>query len=103
MIKSFIRSLLLILPFLMFSNSIYSTHIVGGDFKITMTNNGATSSSYDIQLTLDSLREVGNLSSASVLYVLKDTLEKRSQETDSYGVLMAMGPGFCNEMVLLQF
>jgi hypothetical protein len=36
----------------MFSNSIYSTHIVGGDFKITMTNNGATSSSYDIQLRL---------------------------------------------------
>jgi alkylresorcinol/alkylpyrone synthase len=57
----------------------------------------------DVQLTLDSLREVGNLSSASVLYVLKDTLEKRKQEKNSYGVLMAMGPGFCNEMVLLQF
>ena len=31
---------------------IYSTHIVGGDFKITMITNDTSSSSYDIQLRL---------------------------------------------------
>ena len=75
----------------------------GGPKVITAFQESLGLQSHDVQLTLDSLREVGNLSSASVLYVLKDTLEKRSQDTDSYGVLMAMGPGFCNEMVLLQF
>ena len=75
----------------------------GGPKVITAFQQSLNLQSEDIQLTLDSLREVGNLSSASVLYVLKDTLEKRTQEKDSYGVLMAMGPGFCNEMVLLQF
>ena len=34
------------------STRIYSSHVVGGDFKITMTNNGISSSSYDIQLRL---------------------------------------------------
>ena len=38
--------------FLSLSTSVYSTHIIGGDFKVTMTNNGASSSVYDIQLRL---------------------------------------------------
>jgi alkylresorcinol/alkylpyrone synthase len=75
----------------------------GGPKVITAFQQSLGLQSEDVQLTLDSLREVGNLSSASVLYVLKDTLEKRTQVKESYGVLMAMGPGFCNEMVLLQF
>jgi gliding motility-associated-like protein len=44
-----------LITFLMFScasTSIFATHLVGGDFKITMTNNGASSSNYDIQLRL---------------------------------------------------
>ena len=46
---------ILLITFLIFScasTSIFATHLVGGDFKITMTNNGATSSNYDIQLRL---------------------------------------------------
>ena len=34
------------------SSNIYATHLVGGDFKVTMTNNGPNSSVYDIQLRL---------------------------------------------------
>ena len=34
------------------SSKIYATHIVGGDFKVTMTSNGTNSSVYDIQLRL---------------------------------------------------
>ena len=37
-----------------------------------------------------------------MLHVLADTLADRTPEPGSYGVLMAMGPGFCLEMVLLR-
>ncbi|PUA80141.1 type III polyketide synthase [Nocardioides currus] len=55
-----------------------------------------------VQLTWDSLARVGNLSSVSVLHVLEDTLRERPPEPGSHGVLMAMGPGFCSELVLLR-
>ena len=55
-----------------------------------------------VRLTWESLARVGNLSSASVLHVLEDTLRDRPPEPGSYGVLLAMGPGFCSELVLLR-
>ena len=57
----------------------------------------------ELQLSWKSLQSVGNLSSASVLYVLKDTIEQKVPETGEKGLLLAMGPGFCCEMVLLQW
>ncbi|MFM6852029.1 MAG: 3-oxoacyl-[acyl-carrier-protein] synthase III C-terminal domain-containing protein, partial [Terrabacter sp.] len=53
-------------------------------------------------VTWRSLDRIGNLSSASVLHVLADTLADHTPEPGSWGVLMAMGPGFCLELVLLQ-
>jgi alkylresorcinol/alkylpyrone synthase len=53
-----------------------------------------------VELTWRSLADVGNLSSSSVLHVLHDTIVKRP-EPGSPGLLMAMGPGFCSELVLL--
>jgi alkylresorcinol/alkylpyrone synthase len=50
-----------------------------------------------------SLKEVGNLSSASVLFVLEDLLASREPVQGDLGLLMAMGPGFCSELVLLQW
>ncbi|WNG30659.1 type III polyketide synthase [Cystobacter fuscus] len=50
-----------------------------------------------------SLHEVGNLSSASVLFVLGDTLESGVAQPGDWGVMMAMGPGFCAELVLLRW
>ncbi|WP_457205168.1 type III polyketide synthase [Nocardioides sp. P5_C9_2] len=55
-----------------------------------------------VQLTWDSLARVGNLSSASVLHVLEDTLRDRPPTPGTHGVLLAMGPGFCSELVLLR-
>jgi alkylresorcinol/alkylpyrone synthase len=55
-----------------------------------------------LALTWKSLRELGNLSSASVLMVLRDTLE-RSPAPGTWGLLLAMGPGFCSELVLLRW
>ena len=48
-----------------------------------------------------SLRDVGNLSSASVLFVLGDLLDAAAAKPGDLGVLVAMGPGFCAEIVLL--
>jgi alkylresorcinol/alkylpyrone synthase len=56
-----------------------------------------------LEHTWSSLKEVGNLSSASVLLVLRDTLAAGSPPPESLGVLMAMGPGFCSELVLLEW
>jgi alkylresorcinol/alkylpyrone synthase len=55
-----------------------------------------------LELSWRSLSEVGNLSSASVLYVLRDTLAKRPP-SGSPGLMLAMGPGFCSELVLLRW
>ncbi|WP_319456774.1 MULTISPECIES: type III polyketide synthase [unclassified Mycobacterium] len=55
-----------------------------------------------LELTWRSLAEVGNLSSASVLHVLRDTIAKRPPP-GSPGLMMAMGPGFCSELVLLRW
>jgi alkylresorcinol/alkylpyrone synthase len=56
-----------------------------------------------LELTWRSLAEVGNLSSSSVLHVLHDTIATRPFAPGSPGVLMAMGPGFCSEVVLLRW
>jgi alkylresorcinol/alkylpyrone synthase len=50
-----------------------------------------------------SLREVGNLSAASVLVVLQEYIEQRPGKPGSYSLLLAMGPAFCAELVLLQW
>lgn len=55
------------------------------------------------ELTWSSLREVGNLSSASVLLVLEDTLRERDLGPGDWGLLVSMGPGFCSELVLLRW
>jgi alkylresorcinol/alkylpyrone synthase len=55
-----------------------------------------------LALTWDSLRRIGNLSSASVLHVLADTLALRPPRPGSHGLVLAMGPGFCSELVLLR-
>ena len=51
----------------------------------------------------DSLRKLGNLSSASVLMVLRDTMDRARPPEGSYSLMLAMGPGFCSELVLLQW
>lgn len=51
--------------------------------------------------TRESLAEVGNLSSASVIDVFRRTAHDGTSRAGEYGVLMAMGPGFSSECVLL--
>lgn len=57
--------------------------------------------------TLDASRrglcDMGNLSSASVLVLLRDVLDAGRPPAGAPGMLFAMGPGFCAELVLLQW
>ncbi len=57
----------------------------------------------DTQLSWDVLSDYGNLSSASVLFVLQECLARNNATAGEYGLLAAFGPGFSAEMVLLQW
>ncbi|HSU57970.1 MAG TPA: 3-oxoacyl-[acyl-carrier-protein] synthase III C-terminal domain-containing protein [Bryobacteraceae bacterium] len=59
--------------------------------------NGALDASWDC------LRRTGNLSSASVLFVLEEVMQNRRPEAGTWGILAAMGPGFCSELLLLKW
>jgi alkylresorcinol/alkylpyrone synthase len=50
-----------------------------------------------------SLAAIGNLSSASVLFVAADLLESGEAKDGDYGVLLSLGPGFCGELVLVRW
>ncbi len=50
-----------------------------------------------------SLARLGNLSSASVLFVAGDLMDSKVARAGDYGLLLSMGPGFCGELVLLRW
>jgi alkylresorcinol/alkylpyrone synthase len=52
-----------------------------------------------LKLTRETMHDYGNMSSATVLYVLKKFLEEGFEK--GHGLMLAMGPGFSSEMVLL--
>jgi alkylresorcinol/alkylpyrone synthase len=54
----------------------------------------------DLAFTRGSLARVGNLSSASVLFILNDVLEAQPAAGEK-GLLVALGPGFAAEMLVL--
>jgi alkylresorcinol/alkylpyrone synthase len=49
------------------------------------------------------LSRTGNLSSASVLFVLEEVMKHRRPKPGTLGLLAAMGPGFCCELLLLRW
>jgi alkylresorcinol/alkylpyrone synthase len=56
-----------------------------------------------LRLSRESLAEAGNISSASVLLILDKTMKHIRPKPGAYGLLMAMGPAFSAELVLLQW
>lgn len=56
-----------------------------------------------VEVSWEALRRVGNLSSASVLVVLDEVMKHRRPAAGTRSVLAAMGPGFCAEMLLLEW
>ena len=53
-----------------------------------------------LDLSWQSLREVGNVSSAVVLDVLRRTFDQRRPRHGAAGLILAFGPGFTTEMLL---
>ena len=74
----------------------------GGPKVLEAINTALSLDDDALELSWRSLSEVGNLSSASVLHVLRDARDK-PPPTGTPGLLMAMGPGFCAELVLLRW
>jgi alkylresorcinol/alkylpyrone synthase len=57
----------------------------------------------DTQLSWDVLRDYGNLSSATILFILHEWLTKRTIKSGEFGLAAAFGPGFSAELLLLQW
>lgn len=57
----------------------------------------------DLRLSWDGLRRHGNISSASVLLVLEETMMSCRPAPGTLGILAAMGPGFSSEFILLRW
>ena len=75
----------------------------GGPRVLSAMQEALNLSKEDLALTWESLRRVGNMSSTSVLHVLKDTMVDRPPGSGTFGMMMAMGPAFCSELVLLRW
>jgi alkylresorcinol/alkylpyrone synthase len=60
-------------------------------------------SSRDLEPSWNSLRRCGNLSSASILLVLENVMLDRRPSRGTLGLLLALGPGFCSELLLLRW
>lgn len=56
-----------------------------------------------LQASWENLRDMGNMSSVSVLSVMEDYVLNRPGEPGSHSIMAAMGPAFCSELVLLQW
>jgi alkylresorcinol/alkylpyrone synthase len=56
-----------------------------------------------LEVSWQCLRRTGNMSSASVLFVLEEVMKNRRPAPGTWGLLAAMGPGFCSELLLLRW
>ena len=66
-------------------------------------NAAGVDKSCQTQPSWDILANVGNLSSATILFILQEWLEKRPLKSGEYALLAAFGPGFSAEFLLLQW
>ncbi len=57
----------------------------------------------ELRLSWQCLDRVGNLSSASVLCVLEEVMTRYRPAPGTVGLVSAMGPGFCSELILLRW
>lgn len=53
-------------------------------------------------LASEILRDYGNMSSVTVLFVLERFMQKHHQLQNSFGLISALGPGFCSESMLIR-
>lgn len=80
--------------------SFYVAH-PGGPKVLQALEEGLGISSLDLHLSYSLLENYGNLSSASVIFIL-DEVFKNFYKAGQYGLGLAMGPGFCSEASLFK-
>ncbi|MDW0116018.1 3-oxoacyl-[acyl-carrier-protein] synthase III C-terminal domain-containing protein [Sporosarcina thermotolerans] len=81
------------------------THFIAhpGGKKVLMAYEAALRfDSSKTAISREVLRNHGNMSSPTILYVLKQFMES-SPEPGEYGLMAALGPGFCGELLLLKW
>ncbi len=92
---------------------LYKHNLTLGDIKHFITHPGGPKviSAYEeslglptgsLELSRKILREHGNMSSPTVLYVLNEFLQNRKYSSGDYGLISALGPGFSSEIILFQ-
>jgi alkylresorcinol/alkylpyrone synthase len=75
----------------------------GGQKLLSYVEEQLDLSRSDTQLSWDVLGQYGNLSSATILFILHACLTKRTMKGGDYGLAAAFGPGFSAEVLLLQW
>lgn len=75
----------------------------GGPKVLKAMENSLKLPPHALSASWNSLRQRGNLSSASVLTVMQDFLLNRPGSPGCYSMMGAMGPAFCSELLLLQW
>lgn len=75
----------------------------GGPKVLEATEQALGLGSGTLEASWTCLRRTGNLSSASVLFVLEEVMNQGRPERGVWSVLAAMGPGFCSELVLMRW
>lgn len=75
----------------------------GGPKVLAAMRTGLGLTDHDVRHAWRVLEEQGNLSSTSVLMVLQDVLAEGAPEPGASGLLLAMGPAFCSELVLFEW
>ena len=56
-----------------------------------------------LNFSIETLQNFGNMSSVTVYYILKLFLESTQNQTNEYGLLGSLGPGFSSELLLLKW
>jgi alkylresorcinol/alkylpyrone synthase len=75
----------------------------GGPKVIEALETGLGLNGDTFRLSRESLASVGNISSVSVLLILDKVLSSSQPEPGAYGLMLALGPAFGAELVLLQW
>jgi alkylresorcinol/alkylpyrone synthase len=75
----------------------------GGPKVLQALQDGLGLAREDLACSWQSLARAGNLSSASVLMILEAVLRTRPGDAGDLGLMLAMGPGFCSELLLLRW
>ncbi len=75
----------------------------GGSRILDYIQDALSLSAEEIKFSREILRQYGNMSSPTILFVLEEMRQHGNPQPGDYGVLMAFGPGLTMEMCLLQW